>query len=110
MPKRAYPVSYTHLDALGLYETAFPALIEFYGNFIGKFADNEEAIRLICRFYPQKELSGLSVDRTAETLFAQIRHAGTMKDHGYAYHGIETVSYTHLMFLRRSSVPSLSME
>uniref|UniRef100_UPI0022E4C736 hypothetical protein n=1 Tax=Enterocloster aldenensis TaxID=358742 RepID=UPI0022E4C736 len=83
-------------DALGLYETAFPALIEFYGNFIGKFADNEEAIRLICRFYPQKELSGLSVDRTAETLFAHIRHAGTMKDHGYAYHGIEMIkTYIH---------------
>ncbi len=80
----------------GLHETAYPALIEFYGNFIGKFADNEEAIRLICQFYPQKELSGLSVDRTAETLFTHIRHAGTMKDHGYAYHGIEMIkTYIH---------------
>ena len=71
--------------------TAFPALIEFYRNFIGKFADNEEAIRLMCRFYPKGNIPKLSGDRTAEALFTHIRHAGSLKDHGYAYHGIEMI-------------------
>lgn len=68
---------------------AYPSLAEFYVQFYGKFADNEEAIQLLCRFFPKE--SNYSSEKTAiiaQALHSHMRNAGTLKDFGYAYNGI----------------------
>lgn len=66
-------------------------LIEFYQNFYGNFSDNEEAIKLICQFYPKDvDLSG-KADNIVTALFHHITNAGTPSDFGFAYKGIELI-------------------
>lgn len=67
-------------------------VVEFYQNFYGKFYDNEEAIRLLCKFFPKDiGLSG-NIDGITSALFRHITSAGTASDYGFAFNGIELIS------------------
>lgn len=71
----------------------YKGLLEFYTKFYGKFADNEEAIELLCKYYPYQEDEEIreSVKDTATALYQHISSAGTPNDMGYAYGGIEQI-------------------
>ena len=80
------------LEAPSFKKILYLGLFEFYHNFYGKFSDNEEAIKLLCQFYPKDvDLSGKTDDITS-ALFRHITNAGTPSDVGFAYKGIELIS------------------
>ncbi|MCO1603867.1 ATP-binding protein [Desulfosporosinus nitroreducens] len=67
-------------------------LVKFFQNFYGKFSDNEEAIKLLCQFYPKDvNLSG-NTDDITNAVFRHITNAGTSSDDGFAYKGIDLIS------------------
>lgn len=66
-------------------------LLKFYSAFYGRFSDNEEAIRLICKYYPTDEDAWLEQEKVIEALFSHITNAGDYGDLGYAYQGIEQI-------------------
>lgn len=67
-------------------------VVEFYQKFYGKFSDNEEAIKLLCKFYPKDiDLSG-NMDGIVSAVFRHITSAGTPSDFGFAYKGIELIN------------------
>lgn len=69
------------------------SLVEFYDNFYGSFADNEEAIELLCKYYPWEAADEMKEheEKLASALYPHISNAGTPSDLGYAYHGIELI-------------------
>lgn len=76
----------------------YMGLVEFYSKFYGSFYDNEEAIILLCKFYPK----GIGIERgqdvrkVSSALYSHISNAGTPNDFGYAYQGIELIEkYIH---------------
>ncbi len=69
----------------------YHGLVDFYSTFYGSFSDNEEAICLLCKYYPKGEDSWLKGEEVINALFDHIKHAGTLTDLGYAYHGIEQI-------------------
>lgn len=77
-------------------ESLYNGLVAFYGAFYGSFADNEEAICLLCKYYPKDEDSWLDREEVIDALIDHIKNAGTPNDFGYAYHGIEQIQkYIH---------------
>ena len=66
-------------------------LVRFYTMFYGRFADNEEAICLLCKYYPKGNDSWLDKKDLVTALIDHIRNAGTPEDRGYAYRGIEQI-------------------
>lgn len=66
-------------------------LVEFYQNFYGKFSDNEEAIKLLCKFYPKDIDLSKNKGSIASAIFKHITNAGTPSDFGFAYNGIELI-------------------
>lgn len=74
-------------------ELLYLGLVEFYDNFYGKFADNEEAIELLCKYYPHNPVGEMEqhTGEVASALYDHISNAGTPNDWGYAYHGIELI-------------------
>jgi hypothetical protein len=66
-------------------------VVEFYKKFYGKFSDNEEAIKLLCKFYPKNIVLSGNTDEIASTVFRHITNAGTPGDFGFAYKGIELI-------------------
>ncbi len=74
----------------------YSGLLKFYTTFYGKFADNEEAIYLLCEYYPKGNDSWLDRKDVVNALFDHVRNAGTPDDLGYAYRGIEQIQqYIH---------------
>lgn len=76
---------------LELHEDLYLGLVSFYKDFYGWFGDNEEAIELLCRYFPK----GLDVEQhkhqVAEALYRHISNAGTPNDTGYAFQGIAKI-------------------
>ena len=70
----------------------YEGLVNFYSTFYGLFADNEEAIRLLCKYYPVEENESLPYEENIiNALYPHISNAGTPNDFGYAYQGIEQI-------------------
>ena len=67
-------------------------LVEFYAKFYGKFQDNEEAIVLLCKYYPKDMDLEKYYEKIAEALYSHISNAGTPQDFGYAYNGINLIA------------------
>lgn len=69
-------------------------LAEFYREFYGNFSDNEEAIELLCKFYPEDSENELEeyVFEIASALYRHISNAGTPDNTGYAFRGIQLVT------------------
>lgn len=74
----------------------YRGLVRFYTTFYGKFADNEEAICLLCKYYPRGNDSWLNKKDVVTALIDHIRNAGTLDDRDYAYRGIKQIQrYIH---------------
>ena len=71
----------------------YMGLVEFYGNFCGRFSDNQEAIELLCKYYPlnAKNIDERDFDLISFSLYNHIKYAGTPNDLGYAFYGIELI-------------------
>ncbi|MCF7753049.1 ATP-binding protein [Paenibacillus sp. FSL L8-0435] len=67
-------------------------LVDFYKNFFGKFSDNEEAIELLCKHYPELVNLRQNLDDIVTAIFHHITNAGTFGDSGFAYNGIKLIS------------------
>lgn len=82
--------SYTNkkFDYSELYEEVYLGLVEFYNEFYGYFRDNEEAIELLCKYYPKTFNNETHKYKIASALHRHISNAGTPGDLGYAYQGI----------------------
>lgn len=74
-----------------LYEEVYLGLVEFYNEFYGFFRDNEEAIELLCKYYPKTINNEIHKYKIAFALYRHISNAGTPGDLGYAYQGIEQI-------------------
>ncbi len=78
-------------DYLEFHKGLYLGLVKFYEKFYGKFSDNEEAIELLCKYYPK----GLGVEsckhQIADALYMHISNAGTPNDTGYAFQGIAKI-------------------
>ncbi|MDR3585616.1 MAG: hypothetical protein P4L59_09850 [Desulfosporosinus sp.] len=73
-------------------ELLYLGLVEFYQKFYGNFSDNEEAIKLLCQYYPKDvNLSG-NTDDIVSAIFSHITNVGTPSDVGFAFNGIELIS------------------
>lgn len=70
-------------------KSLYLGVVTFYQNFYGSFSDNEEAIKLLCKFYPKNVGLDGNIDDIANAVFRHISNAGTPGDIGYAYKGIE---------------------
>lgn len=81
-------------DNLILFGEIYAGLVEFYDHFYGRFSDNEEAIELLCRYYPKRLPRFLTKERVAEVLYPHISNAGTSGTLGFAYNGIEIIKKT----------------
>lgn len=72
-------------------KSLYQGLIDFYSSFYGCFSDNEEAICLLCKYYPRGNGSWPERKEVITALIAHIKNAGTPSDLGYAYQGIEQI-------------------
>ncbi len=61
------------------------SLVEFYDNFY------EQAIELLCKFYPKKLKLQKHVQKIVSALYTHISTAGTPNDMGYAFQGIRKI-------------------
>lgn len=74
----------------------YMGLVAFFTDFYGNFTDSEEAICLLCKYYPKNNDSWLDKKDVVNALFRHIRRAGAPDDLGYAYRGIEQIQqYIH---------------
>jgi hypothetical protein len=67
-------------------------LIAFYNNFYGSFSDNEQAIVLLCKYYPKNDGLDSNIDNIVSSIFRHITNAGTPSDNGFAFKGISLIS------------------
>ena len=78
-------------DYSEFHKDLYLGLVSFYKDFYGWFSDNEEAIELLCKYFPK----GLGVKQykhqIAEALYRHISKAGTPNDTGYAFQGIAKI-------------------
>lgn len=73
-------------------KTLYLGLVEFYYNFNGAFYDNEDAIKLMCKYYPPKiKFNEMERNKIAKALYAHISNAGESSDRGFAYNGIALI-------------------
>lgn len=77
-----------------MYMPLYKGLVDFYQGYYGHFADNEEAIELLCEYYP-KDIVNNDIkeyeDKLVVALYQHISNAGTLSDRGYAYRGIDLI-------------------
>ena len=83
--------SHRILENVTYEEYLYQGLVSFYTTFYGRFSDNEEAICLLCKYYPKGNDSWLDKKDVVTALIDHIRNAGTPDDLGYAYRGIEEI-------------------
>lgn len=69
----------------------YQGLVNFYSAFYGNFSDNEEAVRLLCKYYPKGEDVEVSREEVICALMDHIKNAGAFNDLGYAFRGIEQI-------------------
>ena len=81
----------TILEDSSFEKPLYLGLVAFYQDFYGSFSDNEEAIKLLCKYYPKKIGLDGDVDKIANVVYRHISNAGTPSDFGYAYKGIELI-------------------
>ncbi len=67
------------------------SLADFYDNFYGRFYDNEQAIELLCKFYPRNLDLKEHEQKIVSALYTHILMAGTPNDMGYAFQGIRKI-------------------
>lgn len=81
----------SEFDYSEFYKDMYLGLVRFYKDFCGWFKDNEEAIELLCKYFPK----GLDVEQhkhqIAEALYIHISNAGTPNDTGFAFQGIAKI-------------------
>ena len=70
------------------YESLYLGMVDFYKGFYGRFSDNEEAIELLCKFFPKKMNVKKYGAKIAAALYVHVSNAGTPEDGGYAFRGI----------------------
>lgn len=71
------------------YKCIYLSFANYCKNFFGIFSDNENSIRMICQYYPQKiEFTDDEVIEIASALYTHVSNAGEYGDLGYAYNGI----------------------
>ncbi len=78
-------------DYSKLHKDLYLGLVNFYEGFYGKFSDNEEAIELLCKYYPEGLDEKQYGYQIAEVLYMHISNAGTPDDTGYAFQGISQI-------------------
>lgn len=66
----------------------YMGLVDFYRDFYGNFSDNEEAIELLCKYYPEDMDIGEYSQQVVAALHMHISSAGAPGDTGYAFRGI----------------------
>lgn len=71
------------------YERLYLGMADFYEGFYGRFSDNEEAIELLCKFFPKKMNIEEYGAKIAAVLYVHVSNAGTPEDRGYAFRGID---------------------
>lgn len=71
----------------------YSGLVDFYSKFYGRFSDNQEAIVLLCKYYPSQidDFGETELDKISYTLYVHMSNAGTPRDIGFAYRGIELI-------------------
>ena len=75
-------------------------MAKFYSSFNGRFSDNQEAIELLCKFFPQygSDFGKYEMEIISCALYSNIRYAGTPNDLGYAFQGIGLIEkYVNLL-------------
>ena len=74
------------------YKILYLSFAEYCENFFGTFYDNENSIRMLCKYYPQNiEFVDVEQKRIASALYTHVSNAGVYGDLGYAYNGIEMI-------------------
>lgn len=66
-------------------------MVRFYEKFYGRFNDNEEAIELLCKYFPQGLEKENYNEQIAKALYKHVFSAGTPNDTGYAFQGIARI-------------------
>lgn len=69
----------------------YEGLVKFYESFFGLFSDNEEAIKLLCEYFPIRDFELMPHEDIVNALMTHIKIAGTPTDLGYAFRGIEHI-------------------
>ncbi|TCI99583.1 hypothetical protein, partial [Cytobacillus praedii] len=83
---------HTIFEDLSFRKSLYLGLVSFYENFYGRFSDNEEAIKLLCKYYPKNVDLGENKDKIVSSIFYHITNAGTPSDYGFAFKGISLIS------------------
>ncbi len=78
-------------DYLEFQEGMYLGLVYFYTGFYGWFKDNEEAIKLLCKYFPEEPDMEKYKYEIASALYVHISNAGTPSDRGYAFQGIAQI-------------------
>jgi len=81
----------TKCDYSEVHKNLYLGLVNFYGEFYGQFSDNEEAIELLCKYFPEGLDVGQYKLQIGEALHMHISNAGTPNDTGYAFKGIAQI-------------------
>lgn len=76
------------LESLMYERKLYLGLVAFYRDFYSRFHDNEEAIEMLCKYYPSRVELQENYGQIADALQSHISNAGTPGDFGYAYNGI----------------------
>lgn len=66
----------------------YSGLVDFYNNFHGNFSDNEEAIELLCKYFPLTLAQKADRQNLVSALYAHVSLAGAPGNKGFAYRGI----------------------
>lgn len=81
----------TTFDYSEFHKGSYLGLVTFYEKFYGQFKDNEEAIELLCKYFPKDLEVKEYKHQIAEALYSHISGAGTPNDTGYAFQGIAKI-------------------
>ncbi len=72
-------------------KSLYLGLTKFYKKFFGRFHDNTNAIRLLCKFYSKNIDSDEENKEVVEAIYRHIQMAGTSSDIGFAFDGIDAI-------------------
>lgn len=91
-----YPLEPVDLSVIfdnPIYEkTSYLSLASFFKETMLRFRNNEEAIHLLCRYFPENnEFAEEDQEKIAQVIQWHCTFCGTRKDLGYAYDGIEKI-------------------
>lgn len=86
-----------------VYRTAYLSLAKFYHTFWGDFFDNENAIELLCNYFPpdswfdekqdtKKPFDETEQEKIIDGLINHVKNAGNSNDVGYAFNGLQKIA------------------